>query len=353
MARLKERCCLTGPGSTKRTYHVSLDTSFAPFPFSPGDSIGVLPSHDPQVVDAVLERLGATGEEEVFDKRAKERVPFRLFLEKRANLSKLTSAFLPLVEAYDPQAPKPELQGLALIDLLADYPALTPTPQEIADRLLPLMPRFYSIASSDKLFREEIHLLVSAQSYQVRDEVRYGVGSHFLCELADHQTPIPIYLQPSNGFGLPEDPATPLLMIGPGTGVAPFRAFLQERLAVGASGEHWLFFGERSRNSDFYYADYFLELEKQRRLRLSLAFSRDGAEKYYVQHRMREEAKEVWRYIEGGAITYICGDASRMAKEVELTLVEIAAEQGKMGMESALQFWKGQRRAGKLLLDVY
>jgi sulfite reductase (NADPH) flavoprotein alpha-component len=180
------------------------------------------------------------------------------------------------------------------------------------------------------------------------------VGSHFLChQAAIESTPIPIYVQPSNHFTLPEDPATPIIMIGPGTGIAPFRAFLQERIASQAPGLNWLFFGERNQATDFYYADFWLELEKQGRLRLDLAFSRDQKEKIYVQHKLLEQKKSIWNWIEKGAMLYVCGDAEEMAKDVEWALKEIVQEEGKMIEEDARKFLKTMRAEKRYLLDVY
>ena len=234
------------------------------FPFAVGDSIGVLPENDPIVVDQIV---AITGDGAVFDKRSNATVAFRDFLRTKANLAKCTSALLKLF---------PTSQDIAnetyhLIDLLRAF-SPAPSPQELASTLLPLMPRFYSIASSPHMFPDQIHLTVASLIYQSVGGPRRGVGSHFLCHQATHTTPIPIYVQPSNGFTLPDNKDAPIILIGPGTGIAPFRAFLQERMFLQHPGRNWLFFGERNRATDFYYDDYWLELQRQNRLRLDLAF---------------------------------------------------------------------------------
>jgi len=353
-AKILDRYLLTKPGSTKETTHIVLSTQ--DFPFEVGDSIGVFPENDHCLVDQIL---SITGDSPIFDRRSNTTLSFREFLLSKANLTKCTSALLktipspkiaPLLEN------KLELQSLLqthhLVDILRIFtPA--PSPQEIANALLPLMPRFYSIASSPKMFPDQIHLTVASLIYPSAGGLRHGVGSHFLCHQANECTPIPIYVQPSNGFTIPADPNAPMILIGPGTGIAPFRAFLQERLFLQHKGANWLFFGERNRATDFYYEDYWLELEHQKRLRLDVAFSRDSAEKIYVQHLLWEQRKDIWDWIQKGAYLYVCGDAEKMAKDVDLTLHRIAAEQGNLIEEDAREFIKALRKERRYLQDVY
>jgi sulfite reductase (NADPH) flavoprotein alpha-component len=226
--------------------------------------------------------------------------------------------------------------------------------EELPSLTLPLLPRFYSIANSPKVFPHEIHLLVAHHTYHNHGQTRRGVASHFLCEIAQiGTTSLPIYLQPTPHFTLPEDPRADIILIGPGTGVAPFRAFLQERLATQAPGRNWLFFGERHRAYDFYYQEFWLALEEQGHLRLDLAFSRDTPQKIYVQHKMYESRKSLWNWLEHGAFFYICGDATRMVKEVETTLCHIVKEEGKKSEEEALAYLKQLKRAKRYLTDVY
>ena len=359
-ARIKERYLLSGPSSTKKTYHVVL--SVDQIPFKVGDSIGVLPQNDPMIVSTLLHRLHCSGKEEVFDSRSATQTTLAEFLTNKANLSKTNSQFIKLLQTHgEPLESLLEnkgelnlfLQTNNVLDILKKFPKTTPSPQEFVSSLMPLMPRFYSIASSDKVHPNEIHLTVAFLTYKAATEIRHGVASHFLCELAEiEKSPIPIYVQPSNGFTIPAPDAS-MILIGPGTGVAPFRAFLQERLAQNAKGRNWLFFGERNRSSDFYYQSFFIELVKKNFLRLDTAFSRDQAEKLYVQHKLLENAASVWDWIQSGSYLYVCGDAEKMAKDVDAALQLIVKEQGNVSEEEARLYLKRLRSEKRYVLDVY
>jgi len=334
LARIKERYLLTKPASSKKTWHIVLE---APLSFQVGDSIGVLAQNDPVEVAEILQYATPSSPELI------------TFLTHKANLSRVTSSFL---KQSAPQL-SVDLHTHHLIDILKLLPAPLPA-TDLLRSLLPLMPRFYSIANSPKVFPGEIHLTVAYVEYTALGRRRRGVGSHFLCDLAEVQhTAVPIYLQPAHGFTLPLDPEASIIFVGPGTGIAPFRAFLQERLATQATGRNWLFFGDRNRASDFLYELYWLELEKQERLRLDLAFSRDGAEKIYVQHRMYEQRKSLWNWLENGAYFYVCGDAEEMAKDVDAMLRTIAAEEGEKSPEEVKAWVKQMRTEKRYLTDVY
>jgi sulfite reductase (NADPH) flavoprotein alpha-component len=341
LAKIKERALLSGSSSSKKVYHVVIDTCGAEIAFKVGDSIAVFPTNQIALVDQILHKLNRTGQEIIFDARSQSNISFRDFLLTKANLHKVS--FHKLFDV--------EKTALPLLELVEHH---KPSPEEICPILLPLMPRFYSIASSPKVFPNEIHLTIAHVSYIIDGQMQFGVGSHFLCEEAVIEaTPIPIYVQSSNHFTLPERPETPILLIGPGTGIAPFRAFLQERLATQAGGLNWVFFGERNRASDFYYSNFWLDLEKQGFVRLSLAFSRDQTEKIYVQHRLFEERKSVWDWIEKGCHIYVCGDAEKMAKDVDATLQKIIHLEGGLNEEDARKFLKNLRAEKRYLLDVY
>lgn len=341
LTTIKERATLTGPLSSKKTYHIVLDRIQEGLDFKVGDSVGVLPTNDAHLVEQILHKLHCSGAEEVEDVRSHTICSFKEYLLQRANISKVSfHKIFPVEKTASP-----------LIELVQQY---QPTPRELCKVLLPLLPRFYSIASSPKVYPDEIHLTVAVTTYECNGQTYFGVGSHFLCEQAKiGSTPIPIYVQPSNHFTLPEDPNASIILIGPGTGVAPFRAFLQERMALEAPGRNWLFFGERNRASDFYYSDYWQTLEKQGRLRLDTAFSRDQKEKIYVQNKMLEHKRALWEWIQEGSLIYVCGDAEKMAKDVDATLQHIVQTEGNMPEEEARQFLKNLKMQRRYLLDVY
>ena len=340
-ACIKKRTLLSKSGSSKKVYHIELEINNHELAFTVGDNLGIIPSNSPELVDEIIRKLDADGREEVLDKKSNQSISFRNFLLHKANLQKCS--FHRLYGVEKTQSP--------LLTLLDKH---KPHPNELARVLLPLMPRFYSIASSSKVYPDELHLTVAYVEYMLDGKKQVGVGSHFLCFGAGvKSTPILIYVQPSNHFTLPEDPLAPIILIGPGTGIAPFRGFLQERIATHAEGPNWLFFGECNEATDFYYGDYFKELEKQGRLRLSTAFSRDQEQKVYVQDRLWEERKSVWEWIQKKCYIYICGDAQKMAKDVQLVLEKIVHDEGKIPEEDARLFLKEMRKERHLLLDVY
>ena len=368
---IKERYPLTKAGSTKHTFHISLDFQQSPLNFKVGDSIGIYPQNDPHLVQHLVEAMKACGDEQIKDPRTGSPLTLWEFLSFKANLSRLTSSFLKLFYEYEmlhdkknnlhhllQQENRPLLsQYLSThdpLDLFKEYKETQVPLQQLCDQFGPLLPRFYSVASSQLVYKNEVHLTVALFSFSHHTEQRYGVGSHFLCHLAKlNETPVPIYVQPAHHFTLPSDDAAPIIMIGPGTGVAPYRAFMQERIAKGAQGKNWLFFGERNRQTDYFYEDDWTQWISQGKLRVDLAFSRDQEKKLYVQHRMQENAKELWAWLEEGAYFYVCGDAHRMAKDVEAILQKIAQEHGKMSEEASKVYVKSMRTQKRYLADVY
>ncbi len=363
---IKERYFLTT--SSERTCHISLDLKNFPLNFEVGDSIGVCAPNPESRVQEILQAVHSAGTETLSDLKQNKEYSLRDYLLHRVNINRITSSFLKkLLEYAEESAIKNEwLQLLqpenkpALIQFLASHEPIdllrlcshrAPL-AELFQTLSPLLPRFYSIASSPKLVPQEIHLTVTISSYTHKENLRYGIASCFLCyDAALQTTPIPIFVQKALHFGLPEDDALPIIMVGPGTGVAPFRAFLQERIARKASGKNWLFFGERHAKSDFFYQEFF---EKHSdKLKLSLAFSRDQAEKIYVQHRMYEEKKEIFSWLQQGAILYVCGDAEKMAKDVDKTLHQIIEEEGSLSPEAAKEYIKDLRKQKRYRLDIY
>lgn len=323
LSQVKERILLNKKSSTKKTYHIVLDF---PESYTVGDSVAILPSNHEEEVEAILHKMQCSGSEIITDPRRNDTLSIREFLTKRANLARVKGS------------------PLTVRDVITPMP-----PQDLISNLSPLLPRFYSITNSSLVFPNELHLLVAYVEYHLNGQTRYGVGSRFLCDFA---TEVPLYIQPSNHFTLPDTMAS-IILIGPGTGVAPYRAFLQERMATNAHGRNWLFFGERNRSTDFYYEDFWTDLERQGHLRLSTAFSRDQAEKVYVQHQMIKNKKELWKWISEGAYLYVCGDANEMAKEVDAALLTIVKEEGSLPEAEALAFLKKMRLEKRYLLDVY
>ena len=344
-ARLKHREPLTAPDSDKQSHHVELDLTGSGLTYEPGDCVAILPTNTPDVVDRTLEALG--GDDSL-----------RPFLTHEANVSHISKGLLrllatriphlaPLLERNNRTQLKHFIDQHEVWDLLETY-GNPFTPQEICAKLTKLVPRYYSIASSMAEVGDEVHLTVRHVDYTSRDIRRLGVCTHLLCERAPLDTTLPLYIHSADHFRLPEDDATPIIMIGPGTGVAPYRAFLQERLARGASGKNWLFFGEWTRSGHFFYEPLWQRLIDQNKLRLTTAFSRDQAHKVYVQDRMREHADEIFRWLEEGATLYVCGDAHSMAPAVEQTLLDIVAPHA-----DPKSYLKSLRQTGRYLKDVY
>jgi len=370
-AKILSKQLLVKDGSSKQTYHLSLDINGSELKYKPGDSIAIFPQNNPLLVQHILKRLSATGDEIITDKRTGKQITVEKFLTYHANLSRVTSSFLKVIfenenllenknklnDLFQKENKEKLLKYLAQnhpIDVLEEYDVRDLTLQDVCAQFSPLLPRFYSISSAQSVHPDEIHLTVALYTFTHNGEQKFGVASHFLCNIAsENETCIPMYIHPTQTFTLPEDDQTPIIMVGPGTGIAPFRAFLQERLNSNTNTKNWLFFGERNKNSDFFYGDYFSDLEKQGKLKLSLAFSRDQEEKIYVQHKMIEESKEIWNWLESGAYFYVCGDAEKMAKDVENALLQIAKQEGNLTDEEAKQYLKSLRSQKRYRTDVY
>jgi sulfite reductase (NADPH) flavoprotein alpha-component len=250
--------------------------------------------------------------------------------------------------------PDRDAETLDVLAAIEKFPGIRPDPEAFIEALDPLQPRLYSISSSPKTCSGRIALTVDAVRYDIGNRRRLGVASTYLAERLPPGSPLRVYVQKAHAFGLPADPTVPIIMIGPGTGVAPFRAFLQERRALGAKGRNWLFFGHQRSNYDFFYEDEFREMKTSGLLtRLSLAWSRDGNEKIYVQDRMREVGRDLWAWLADGAHIYVCGDAKRMAKDVEVALVDIVAQHGARSAEEAATFVTNLKKIGRYQQDVY
>lgn len=339
-ARLKEIYRLNKEGSLKEIFHIVLDIEGSGIRYEVGDSVGILPSHDLELIALTLSALGMSGDE-IIEKQGRRTL--KEHLTSYANITRLQK---PLLEVITGSSEDP---GYELWDSLLSHPQMRFTPQEIVDRLPPLLPRFYSIASAQEVHPEEIHLTIAMADFVSCGKQRRGVGTHFLCRLARHQ-PVPLYIQPSNGFTLPQD-HHPIIMVGPGTGIAPFRAFMQKRMAQKALGKNWLFFGEQYSAYDFFYEELWRDLEAKGHLHLDLAFSRDHAQKLYVQHKMEEKQEKLWQWLQEGAYLFVCGDADRMAKDVDQTLHKIAAFY--LSSDAAKTYIRTLRKEKRYLRDVY
>lgn len=363
-AELRRNFCLNKTGSAKEVRHCELHLGGNGLSYATGDALGVFPLNCPELVSEILRALSCTGDELV--KVDELEVPLREALTSRLDITKPPAEFLAEIAR---RAPSSELAGLIKPERSADLKnwlwgrqivdclllLREPLPCEEFTRLLrKLSPRLYSISSSPKAHPGEVHLTVSALRYESHGRKRKGVASTFLADLSSPGGCARVFVQPSPGFKLPADGNVPVIMVGPGTGIAPFRAFLEEREALGAKGRNWLFFGDQKRTTDFLYEQEMSAWLKTGHLsRMDVAFSRDQVEKIYVQHRMLAQARELWAWLQDGAHLYVCGDASRMAKDVDAALHTIAQTIGGLSREKAADFVKRLKEQKRYQRDVY
>jgi sulfite reductase (NADPH) flavoprotein alpha-component len=366
-ARLVVNRRLSGPESEKDTRHFELDLTGWGLSYEAGDSLAVYATNDSQLVDEIIHAIGATGDEQVprpkgtptmlreallRDYGITQPTPkFLRAITERANSSTLLKDLLQPKRKEDLDR---YLWGMEVIDFLNEHPSAKFRPEEFVALLTKLQPRLYSVASSLKAYPEQVHFIVDVVRYESHGRVRKGVCSSFLAERAD-DVPVPVFPSVAKHFHLPEDPGRPIIMIGPGTGVAPFRAYLQERKATGAKGKNWLFFGAQHEHCDFAYGDEFQGYLKEELLtRLDCAWSRDQTQKVYVQHKMTENAAEIWKWIDTeGAHFFVCGDARRMAKDVDATLRNIVRDQGGKNIEQANEYVEKLKNEKRYKRDVY
>jgi sulfite reductase (NADPH) flavoprotein alpha-component len=349
---------LSAPHSAKEIRHYEFDLGDSGITYEAGDALAVVPLNDEELVGALLEHLGATGDEEAARLLRTEReirTPSKELIAELAE--RAPSGELAAVVAQGTRSDLDSwLWGRDVLDLLRTTDTATaPTLPELLPLLRPLQARQYSISSSPLAHPDRIHLTVASVRYGAGQRRYEGVASTYLADrVGGEDATVGIYVQPNASFGVPADDDAPMVMIGPGTGIAPFRGFLHERAARGAAGRNWLFFGDRNRESDFVYEDELSELRTRGVLtELDLAFSRDQAEKVYVQTRMRERSRELYGWLEDGAHVYICGDASRMARDVETALLGVVAEQRGRGDDDAAEYLADLRRAKRYVRDVY
>lgn len=355
-----DNLALTGRDSTKETRHIELSLEGSGLSFAPGDALGVLPRNDPALVETLLSTLGLSGGEELTLKGTA--ITLGTALSEALEITAATPRFLDHWAELSGAAALKALQGDArsaflrenhIVDILRRFPVAGIAAENFAAELRPLQPRLYSIASSAAAIPDEAHLTVSTVRYQLNGEERFGVASGQFSRHAGPETVVPVYVQENPRFRLPDDDA-PIIMIGAGTGVAPFRAFLQEREARGAKGRSWLFFGERNFDSDFLYQSEWQAFLKDGVLsRMNVAFSRDGAQKTYVQHRLMEHARDIHAWLEDGAHLYVCGDGSKLAPDVHRALLAIVGEEGGLGKAAAADHLAALQESRRYQIDVY
>ena len=364
-ARLVVNRSLCGEGSEKDTRHFELDLKGWGLNYAVGDSMTVWPTNDPMLVDEIIRIIGAKGDEAI--KGPNGDTTLREALFRNCRITQTTPKFLKAIAERASAAPllndllKPErkqdldtyLWGMEVIDFLIEHPSIKWTPQEFVDTLAKLQPRLYSISSSLKAHPDQVHFTIDVVHYESRGRMRKGVCSTFLAERAE-KVPVPVFPNTSR-FRLPEDGNTPIIMIGPGTGIAPFRAYLQERKAVGAKGRNWLFFGSQHEHCNSFYKDELAELKREGVLtRLDCAWSRDQADKSYVQHKMLENAAEIWKWMDSnGAHFFVCGDARRMAKDVDAALRKIIQDEGDKGEDVTNEYVEKLKSDKRYKRDVY
>jgi len=366
-AEVLDNINLNGRGSDRETRHLVLSLEGSGFRFEPGDCVGIYPENDPALVDQLIEAMGWNAEEPVPVGRQGEERPLREALLRHYEITVLTR---PLLEQAAPLSANGKLRELVqpgreqelkayvkerdLLDLVRDFGPWQATPRQFAAILRKIPARLYSIASSFKANPDEVALTIRAVRYEAHGRLRKGVCSVQCAERLQPGDKLPIYIHSNPNFKMPSDPDTPIVMIGPGTGVAPFRAFLEEREETGARGRTWLFFGDRRFRTDFLYqTDWQRWLKEGVLTRMDVAFSRDTAEKVYVQHRMLEKSRDLYAWLMDGAAVYVCGDEKHMAHDVHRALAEVLAKEGGMSREDAEAYLENMQQQGRYQRDVY
>ncbi|EPM4140848.1 NADPH-dependent assimilatory sulfite reductase flavoprotein subunit [Klebsiella variicola] len=353
---------ITGRDSEKDVRHIEIDLGDSGLRYQPGDALGVWYQNDPQLVKELVELLWLKGDEpvtvdgktlplaEALEWHFELTVNTATIVENYATLTR-SESLLPLV------GDKAQLQQYAAATPIVDMVRFSPAQldaEALIGLLRPLTPRLYSIASSQAEVESEVHVTVGVVRYEIEGRARAGGASSFLADRVEEDGEVRVFIEHNDNFRLPANPETPVIMIGPGTGIAPFRSFMQQRAADGAQGKNWLFFGNPHFTEDFLYQVEWQSYVKEGLLtRIDLAWSRDQQQKIYVQDKLREQGAELWRWINDGAHIYVCGDANRMAKDVEHTLLEVIAEYGAMDAEAADEFLSELRVERRYQRDVY
>jgi sulfite reductase (NADPH) flavoprotein alpha-component len=360
-ATFTSRRLLNKAGSEKETWHIDFDLAGCDLDYVVGDSFGIFARNELGLVDQIIAMLGASHTTEIRGKT------LRAVLTDDVSLAPAPDSLFELLSFITGGAQREKARALAqgedpdgdaaTLDVMAalqKFSGVRPHPEAFVEALEPLQPRLYSISSSHNATPGKLSLTVDCVRYLIGKRRRLGLASTFLAERIKPGDEVKVYVQKAHGFALPQDPRTPIIMIGPGTGIAPFRAFLLDRRATGATGKNWLFFGHQRSACDFFYSDELNAMKTSGLLtRMSLAWSRDGDKKFYVQDRMREVGRELWTWLAEGAHLYICGDAKRMAKDVERALVDIVAQFGARTTDEAVNFVGELKKKGRFQQDVY
>lgn len=360
-AEITEKILLNGTGSAKEILHLELSLEGSGLNYEVGDALAIIPENRDKDVQLVLDASGLSANTEFNGKTLAET------LKKDFDITSLTSR---IAGKYNKLANNDQLEllispekkadfaswayGRQFVDLLEEFPTKGLTAESLTSLLRKMAPRLYSIASSPKAHEGEVHLTIAAVRYDAHEKDRVGVASTYVADLVESGDKVPVYVHSNKNFRIPADPNTSMIMIGPGTGVAPFRAFVEERQETGAKGKNWLVFGDQHYSYDFLYQLEWQDFLKEGVLdRLDVAFSRDQPHKVYVQDRLRENAAEIYRWIDEGGHVYVCGDAEYMAKDVHTALIEIIAEHGKKSTEDAEAFLADLKKQKRYQRDVY
>lgn len=366
-AEVLENINLNGRGSNKETRHLELSLEGSGLVYEPGDSLGIYPTNDPALVDELIQTCGWNEEEAVTVHKNGDTLPLKEALTSHFEITVLTKPLLQkiaaltkseslhaLLEEGNEEKLKEYIAGRDLVDAARDFGPFEGTAAEFTSILRKIPARLYSIASSLKANDEEVHLTIGAVRYDAHGRERQGVCSILCAERLQPGDTLPVYIQHNQNFKLPQDPDTPIIMIGPGTGIAPFRSFMQEREEMGANGKSWLFFGDQHFVTDFLYQTEWQKWLKDGVLtKMDVAFSRDTEEKVYVQHQMKKQSKELFEWLEQGAYVYICGDEKHMAHDVHNTLLSIIQEEGAMSKEKAESYLANLQQQKRYQRDVY
>ncbi|MFC0558461.1 sulfite reductase subunit alpha [Halalkalibacter alkalisediminis] len=358
---------LNGPGSNKETRHIELSLNGSNLSYVPGDCLGIFPENDPELVATLLTEMKWDSEESVTINKKGDSLPLGEALTTYFEITLLTKKIMQqaaqfteneeiqkLVLPENKDQLKEYIEGRDLLDLIRDFGPLNGSAQDIVSLLRKMPPRLYSIASSLTAHPDEVHLTIGAVRYETNGRERKGVCSVQCAERVDQGDTLPVFIQQNKHFFLPESTERDIIMVGPGTGIAPFRSFIQERAVNEGAGKSWLFFGDRHSATDFLYQD---ELERYQNdgvlTKLDVAFSRDTEKKVYVQHKMLENSNELFAWLEAGAYFYVCGDKQYMAKDVHNALIDIIETEGDMSREAAEEYLTEMQKQKRYQRDVY